>query len=200
MSVPQHHRVGSRGLVRGAFTLIELLVFIAVISILTALLLPALSRAREMGQATVCKNNLRQILFGVHLYLPDFGVYPPFYLTDYLSTTNPAHTDGAFWFERLKPYVRSAWPPMTTSARGQPSGAFTCPGYSSMPGVYTPGQTPNGEYHVFGAYAFNAWGIGLWTPGLFVLGLGGTDLGGLLTRESAVLKPPEMLAFGDFAV
>jgi prepilin-type N-terminal cleavage/methylation domain-containing protein len=39
---------------RGGFTLVELLVVIAVITILAALLLPALSRAKEAADRTVC--------------------------------------------------------------------------------------------------------------------------------------------------
>jgi len=60
------------------FTLVELLVVIAIISVLAALLLPALHKARKSAMATYCINNHKQFALGIGFYSHDHdGYFPP---------------------------------------------------------------------------------------------------------------------------
>ena len=60
-----------------AFTLVELLVVVAIVGVLAALLLPALSAAREKARRAVCAANLRQIGVAMASYLGESGGYYP---------------------------------------------------------------------------------------------------------------------------
>jgi prepilin-type N-terminal cleavage/methylation domain-containing protein/prepilin-type processing-associated H-X9-DG protein len=177
-----------------AFTLIELLVVIAVIAILASLLLPALNKAREKAYTTACKNNLRQISLGSHLYIGDFGVYVPY---GYSTGSPNGYRPTYYWFNSLEPYVRGSWPQLNYGGYqvlSEPSGLFACPSYNRLPGLYTPGVGPSGEpTQPIGAYGYNAWGVAIW-------GLGENNIYPAPLRESQVLKPADMISFGDSAL
>ena len=84
---------------RSAFTLIELLVVIAIISLLVSILLPSLTKAKEMARSAVCMSNLRRLVLAWHMYATEESGQLPW---ESSSNATPAyHT----YIECMVPYL-----------------------------------------------------------------------------------------------
>ena len=175
------------------FTLIELLVVIAIIAILAAMLLPALSQAKEKAKGIYCIGNLKQIELAMILYKSDNQ--------DYFAVGFDPKATMWVWPSLLRRY---------TSPNGLDTKVFACPSApqkdqwittlgSGLPAQYGYQQDEfrllcTGKYHM--SYGHNCWGSQANIP---EIGLGcfwGDPTYGF-QKESAVRKPTEMIAFGD---
>jgi prepilin-type N-terminal cleavage/methylation domain-containing protein/prepilin-type processing-associated H-X9-DG protein len=80
---------------KAAFTLIELLVVVAIISVLIALLLPALGKAREQAKTVVCASRLDQIFMSCSYYAADYNGWQP--IGTIWPTPTPAYRERWHW-------------------------------------------------------------------------------------------------------
>ena len=107
-----------------AFTLIELLVVIAIIAILAAMLLPALSAAKQRAWTTTCNSNLHQIGLGMRMFADDNNdCYPESGGDIYWGAVDTGGSGKASWMEQIFTYVNN-------------TNVYDCPGNIQLPPQY----------------------------------------------------------------
>ncbi len=169
---------------RGGFTLIELLVVIAIIAILASLLLPALSKAKEKGQRTVCMNNNKQIGLFMQLYTEEANDVYPWHRNN--KTGAPNTTTG----------LNDWWGPHIMGQQ-QHTNIFLCPVLKGN--RVDQGVTWQWAFDVHkAAYGYNGWFHGPRPNAPPALTLAGVAFSGQDNfRRSQVVNPSESLIAGE---
>ncbi len=146
-----HSQKPRRRQARKAFTLIELLGVIAIISLLAALLLPALKNAKETANRAGCINNLRQIWIAMNLYADDDSK-GEIQLRIYYNTQGGWYGTFGMANNPLESFIYAR--------------SLTVPGYLKDSKVfYCPTQKSGGVY----SYLAHTWAQGEWsTPGFTI--------------------------------
>ena len=127
ISRPVNISPGSSGTDRKGrgFTLIELLVVIAIIAILAAMLLPALSKAKQRAYQMACIGNLKQVGISLKMYVDDNNDYFP-------EAANPNATPPLLWTTSLQPYLPLSRNPTGVATYGSENRVFVCPSAKSV--------------------------------------------------------------------
>ncbi|MHC4501522.1 MAG: type II secretion system protein [Planctomycetota bacterium] len=100
---------------RRAFTLIELLVVIAIIAVLLAILMPAMSKIKEVARETACKSNLKNVGIAVLMYIDDYDRKIPhtqssnhflWFESNGYTYRRPGSGGGTYWGTFYKDYIK----------------------------------------------------------------------------------------------
>ena len=100
---------------RKGFTLVELLVVIVIISLLLAVLLPALQASKEKAKTIQCSSNIRQLTMAMNMYEMDNKIYPQAFLQDEdrkmpredALGSPTLDAEGWWWLHRIEVYLKS---------------------------------------------------------------------------------------------
>ena len=162
-----------------SFTLIELLVVIAIIAILAAILLPALSSARERGRSASCINILKQYALANTMYADSNKVFCPVAVGNvyFYGTRSGGHgsfsydlTQGGF----LHDYMRNS------------KEAMLCPSFGSAAGISDATQAAQ-----VGGIGYNRLS---WSG---TVGSSDLSISNGLTSPGRVKRPSDIIMFGD---